>query len=60
MVVFLSFFYASCKDPGAILPEKKRTFLDLKPYDPLDKKFANIPDTIRNMGMTDEELKNFT
>lgn len=29
MVVFLSFFYASCKDPGAIMPEKARSFLEL-------------------------------
>lgn len=29
MVVFLTFFYTSCKDPGIISPEKKRSFLEL-------------------------------
>lgn len=28
-VVFLCFFYASCKDPGVIMPEKQRSFLEL-------------------------------
>ena len=29
VVVFMSFFYASCKDPGTIMPDKKRNFLEL-------------------------------
>lgn len=29
MVVFLTFFYTSCKDPGVISPEKNRSFLEL-------------------------------
>ena len=34
----------------------KRTFLELKPYDPNDKIFASLPAEVRHVGMSNDQL----